>query len=208
MDASQDDFGYLREAVKKYGQLYFVSQFEEFIDGASHRQLAELASSYLEIARREDSAPLNDWIKRCQSDVRKTTSKEKRFANAAGQLLILFDKLANRNISPFNSRQVVYVPEVPRPDWSHVPERLQYLVPLAQKYGRFVSEASMLDFLQRAEPEEMEELARAAEQIRLAADYPIINRWLDQYPMYKHDEAHMVYCLLGVLDHADLDFGG
>jgi len=93
------------------------------------------------------------------------------------------------------------------PDWEKLPEPLHYLIHPAEKYGIYLADAAMINFLQhKATAEDLNELATTAERIRVNGDYERIIQWLKQYSMVDHREAYLVSNLVGVMDYADLDF--
>lgn len=89
---------------------------------------------------------------------------------------------------------------------AELPDELSYLVKPALKYGRFQFDIEILDFLDSASGEQLDELAAVAERVRLNEHYPEVSRFLDEYPITDHEQSACLYFLFGVLDHADLTF--
>jgi hypothetical protein len=44
------------------------------------------------------------------------------------------------------------------------------------------------------------------EKVRLNGHYQLLLDWLKQFPPDKHEEAKILYSLVGVMDHAGLAF--
>ena len=92
-------------------------------------------------------------------------------------------------------------------DWSKLPESLRYLQEPAEKYGAIEFEGLILEFLDKASQEEMNELRSLADRIRLNGDVDTIDQWIDAYPFPEHEESARVYFFMLLLDLAGLDFG-
>jgi len=199
------EFAYLANVASKYGMLYLAQDFEQFIAAIDGATLAELAAAYQEIDRRQDSYRLSRWLQHIFEE-RKPDFREKRFAQQLGQLFVLFEQLAEREISPFDSRQVAYIEPFQKPDWDNVPDELRYLIEPAQKYGGSLSEVEILKTLESGNDADMELLTAVAEKVRLNGHYQLLLDWLKQFPSDKHEEAKILYSLFGVMDHAGLDF--
>jgi hypothetical protein len=202
----QQRFPYLRDVALKYGSFWLAREFESFAATATPEQLMELAAAYDEICRREDVMRISRWMADNITFTDLIGPPDREYCQQVGQLFLLFDHLADKNIAPFASRQVRYIERVRIPDWTNVPEVLRYLIPFAEKYGKYVTESNILDFLDRAGEIDMEQLASAAEQIRLNGHHRLIDDWLQKHSMVEHEEASLFFWLLMMLDHADLSF--
>src|SRR6266478_6138218 len=206
MNDSKADFGYLHAVAEKYGNFYLLEDFQRFANEASQEQVKELALAYQEISRREDSYRISCWIDDCALGQNKKSYKEYWFSSKVGQLICLFDHLADKGIAPFNSREVKYLNQVKKPEWNKLPERLHYLIPAAARFGKISSELEAIGFLEsKATSKDFELLSKTAAQIKQREDFPILDQWLRKQSFSEHAEAWLVYCLLMVLDHANLD---
>ena len=87
-----------------------------------------------------------------------------------------------------------------------LPAELAYLVAPAMKYGVHQFDDDIDRFLKTAAEEEMSELARVAEKVRLNDHFDKVNDWLDRHEIDEHAEASYLYFLFGVMDAADLEF--
>jgi hypothetical protein len=114
--------------------------------------------------------------------------------------------MAEQNVPPFSSYEVAFIEKHNPPNWNNLPRELEYLKDIAEVYGVYYSGSDMLKFLDQASEKDMEILSSTAEKIRLNGHAKMINEWIDQFDMVKHTEASMVYCLLGVMDQAGLQF--
>jgi hypothetical protein len=199
-------FGYLSGVANKYGSLYFENDFQAVIDGIKQDQLQELAAAYEAIESKRHAHAISKWIHHCFAEKLKVSRKEFRFSQEVGQLFVLFGHLATRGFPPFNSRTVEFVQQHKKPNWDNLPQELGYLAEVAEKYGGNYTESDILEFLDHAREDDMELLARTAERIRLNSQSKQIDEWLRRFPMDKHQEAWLVHCLLGVMDHAGLAF--
>jgi hypothetical protein len=200
--ATANDYDYLSDVASKYGEMYFVDELNDFVENLNREQLSELEIAYKIIRSKEDGFAISEWLQEVSQDERKRPRQEVIFARRVGRLFVLFARLADAGILPFSTREVRYFESVPKPDWSSLPEELGYLIEPAEIYGVHSSEQEIIDFLDAASEGDMQTLARVAEQIRLENDGPKIAEWIDQFPMDKHRESWLVYCLFGILDHA------
>lgn len=90
--------------------------------------------------------------------------------------------------------------------FSSLPADLQYLVPPAEKYGRYPFPTNILDFLEQATAEELGELTRLANRIFERKDYQRISPILDQYPPEEFQESAQLRSLFNVMNSAGLQF--
>lgn len=201
-------FDYLKHAATKFGRFYLVRDFESFVDTITEDQLGELRAVHSLIEAKQDSAPISRWIDDSFARRGKIPKRDSDFSAQVGQMFRLFDYLGRRGIQPFSSGTVAYL-ETPRtPNWKNLPLEMHYLIQAAEKYGVYSSEMEILDFLERAGPENLETLARVAEIIRLNNHWIAIDQWIIDHPMDTHEESAMVYWLQAVLAYAGLDSEG
>jgi hypothetical protein len=203
MQASSD-FEYLREAATKYGKFWLADEFQAFLQSATETEVRDLREIYESIRSRGDAERLSRWIDRCGRPRVDVSYDEREFCRRVGRLLVLFDFLGENLLVPFSSGDVQYVEPVRTPDWSNLPSELEYLREPADSFGRYSSEGEVGDFLARATPEDLELLARTAEQVRVNRHHELITQWFERNPFDTHYEAWLVYWLFGVMDHAGL----
>ena len=198
------DFGYLSAVAAKFGRFYLSDEFKSFVKQATAQQLRELAEAYEAIDRRNDAYRISRWLDRCFLERKSVSREEFKLSRQVGQLFVLFDHLEDSKLPPFSSGKVTFIEKFKKPNWNNLPEDLGYLREPAEHFGSLGYEAEMIAFLGRATDEEMEWLARTSEQIRVKDHIKSIETWMDRFAINKHQEAWLVYCLLGVLDHAGL----
>jgi len=204
--ANQSGFEYLRSVATKYGKYYFADEIQEFLDQITAEQKSDLAAAYHEIESKGDSLPISSWVRDCSKNKDAVSEGEHEFSCEVGQLFVLFKQLAERGVSPFTSGNVRYIEIQKKPNWDNVPTEIAYLAEAARAYAKYQTEGEMLDFLEKASEDDMEMLTRTAEKMRLNGHLAILNNWLDRYMDGEHQEAWIVYCLLGLMDHAGLNF--
>ena len=86
-----------------------------------------------------------------------------------------------------------------------MPPELHYLIePVLQCGCR--TEWDAFAFLDNATKEEMNKLAQVAERVLRGNHYPLVNLFLDEYQMTKHEECARLYFFFGLLDHGGLKF--
>jgi hypothetical protein len=85
-----------------------------------------------------------------------------------------------------------------------LPQELHYLIGPALKYGVHQTDDDHFDFLQRATPDEMEELASVAERYRLSEHHDHVADFFDAYPITEHAESAKLYWLFGLMGDAGL----
>jgi hypothetical protein len=80
-------------------------------------------------------------------------------------------------------------------NWSKLPDRLRYLAPLAEKYGRLQFDERILDYLNNHMSEEdRQELIDLGKTV--VPDLADINSWINQFDMTEHQESALVYFAL------------
>jgi hypothetical protein len=163
-----DEFSYLREVAKKYGSLYIVDEINNFFNNINTQQLNELATAYELIDSRGDACKISHWIHYCFKHKHEVGYHESSFSSGVAVVLRLFGDLGEKNIPPFSSCRVGLIEEPPKkPNWDNLPAELEYLREPAERYGAYGTSQELWTFLDNATEEEMELLARTAEQIRL-----------------------------------------
>lgn len=196
------EFDYLEEVAAKYGTCWLAEEFDAFLVAINEEQLGELRQAYDLIDKKEDAFRISRWLDSCLAT--HVSYRERQFSQQIGSLLNLFSHLGRNNVSPFANRKVRYIEQPRTPNWENLPPEFDYLRAPAERYGAYGSESDMLEFLENAAEDDMEILGRTAEKIHSGGHMESINDWLNRYPMDKHQEAWLVYCLLGVMDHSGL----
>ena len=202
---SELDLSYLQPVAAKFGNLYLVEEFERFAANVTKGELQQLAAAYLELARREDAAPISRWIDECTMNADTISYSDKILSSSLAQLFGVFCYLADRNISPFSSREVAFIECRRVPDWSNLSSELAYLQHPAERYEKHYSEEEMDRFLGNITGDDYCYLQELANTIRGKKHAPLINEWLRQHSLTKHYEAWLVYCLVMVLDALNLN---
>jgi len=125
---------------------------------ASKAELVELRTAYEAIATRGHGLAITQW---CLSIPAKTPAREA--SEEVRGLLLLFERLAERDLSPFTDGRVRYVPpESPPLDWSKLPDSLREWLPWLKKFGES-SEFELYEYVQDATEEQLRELATLKE---------------------------------------------
>ena len=156
-----DEFQYLQNWAAKFGMrgltVYFGKQ-PPLKTLASKEELVELRTAYETIARREDAPRISQW---CLS-IRAETPEIEASEEVRG-LLLLFERLADRGLSPFTDGRVRFVSPEPIPlDWGKLPVSLQGWLPWLRKFGES-SEFELYEYVQAATEEQLRELAALKE---------------------------------------------
>jgi hypothetical protein len=74
----------------------------------------------------------------------------------------------------------------------------------ALKYGVHQTDDDHFDFLKRATPEEMDELASVAERFRLSEHHDQVADFFDAYPITEHAVSAKLYSMFGLIGDAGL----
>ncbi|MCI0639926.1 MAG: hypothetical protein L0Y72_19305 [Gemmataceae bacterium] len=88
---------------------------------------------------------------------------------------------------------------------TRLPTELHYLIEPVLRCG-FFTERDAFDYLDRATPQQMEELAGIAARVLANDDYPVVMAFVDEYPLTENQESAKLYFFFGALDHAGLQF--
>jgi hypothetical protein len=207
-----DRFRYFREAVEACGETRILPYSEtlgryiHFLDNVTDKQLVVLGRVYEKVLAQDDVEDLWDWLE----DAEQGFEAENAAAWHVCGILMVFSELAERDKMPFSRERIS--PCRPRPPiqgigvLAQLPEELSYLVAPALKYGRYQFDQQMLEFLEHATADEMDELAAIAERVLLNDHYPEVSCFLDQYSIVDYEEASRLYFLFGVLDCAGFQF--
>lgn len=193
------DFQYLLAVGEKYGIHHgVVDQVTSQLRKLTVDDLAVLAECYREVEKREDSYAISRWLDKCPPEAWKHGP-----ANNILGLLYLFTRLGEAGICPFTSQAVGYkAAGTEKFDWSRLPQRLHYLIEVAEKcHGKEgdVVEGDDVD------EEEIALLEETAQRIRTSKDHLVIEQWFDQFPIDEYPESWAVYTVLLALDSLGLE---
>lgn len=200
----KSDFDYIRKVASKYGKLYVAEEFKAFLDNLNDEQLDELKSVYEMLESKDDSLRISRWISRCFDPKSGAKKHEIAFARQVGQILLLFEHLGEKGMSPFSSYEVGFIRDFKKPNWHNLPDELKYLIDVAEVYGIHHTEEDILTFLDNAHSRDLKLLKQTAQRIRLGDHMQMIQKWLMRFPLDEHEEASLVYFLLLLMDHAGL----
>jgi len=121
---------------------------------ATEDELVELRTAYRTIAKRGDADAITAWCLSIQSDHPANEVKE----HVRG-LLLLFERLADYDLLPFNDGKVRYIsPDPPPFDWSVLPSHLKQWKPWLQKFEGLRTEGDLHEYVQRATQSQLREL--------------------------------------------------
>jgi hypothetical protein len=198
-----DDFGYLLSVAKKYGSLYLLDEINSLLDNINEKQITDLRIAYELIEDKNDSERINLWIQECSKNRYEKSYQEFVFSREVAKLFVLFYHLGDRKLSPFSSYRVCLTEEPRTPEWKNLPTELQFLRVPAERYAND-SQSSTMTVEADPSGEDFRALAKAAEVIKKNGYLKTINSWLDRFDMQEHEEAWLIYNLLGVFDRCDL----
>ncbi len=155
------EFQYLQKWAARFGlrglTVYFGKQ-PPLKTLASKEELVELRTAYETIARREDGSIISQWCHSIRTHTPETEARE----HVRG-LLLLFERLAERGLSPFTDGRVRFVYPEPIPlDWGKLPVSLRGWLPWLKKFGES-SEFELYEYVQVATEEQVRELAALKE---------------------------------------------
>lgn len=155
------EFQYLQNWAARFGLRGLTVHFGQqppLETLASKAELVELRTAYETIARREDGPGISQWCLSIRAETPENEAKE----HVRG-LLLLFERLADRGLSPFTDGRVRFVSPEPTPlDWGKLPVSLREWLPWLRKFGE-TSEAELYEYVQAATEEQVRELAALKE---------------------------------------------
>jgi hypothetical protein len=85
---------------------------------------------------------------------------------------------------------------------AYLPEELHYLISPALKYGIHQTDDQRSKFLNRANSDELDELAAVAERYRLNDHGDLVADFFDAYPITDYPESAKLYWLFGIMGDA------
>jgi hypothetical protein len=149
---------YLKEWASKFGlrglTVYFGKQ-PPLRKLASPEELVDLRAAYEEILRREDAPAISEWCLSIRPETPANDAKE----HIRG-LLLLFERLAERDLLPFTDGRVRFLHPKPRAfDWTVLPATLSHFEPWLRKFERLRTEHDLYEYVQYANETQLRELA-------------------------------------------------
>lgn len=169
-------FQYLRSWAMKYGMRGLTVHFgspQQQEDLASEEELNELTTAYLAISARGDSLAISEW---CRSVPRETILNEPR--EQIRGLLLVFEKLGDCNVVPFNDEKVRYVyPEREVFDWSVLPPQLGEFESWLRRFEELRTEHDLYEYVEHASHLELLELAELSDLLK--EDRELLLEWCE-----------------------------
>lgn len=177
----------------------------------TEEELAKLAHIY-EKMRRDEA--LDHFVRQSYLDLlARSDEKSKEISQAESTLFEALYGLASRRVGPFYSillRDPPWQESYSNADWSTLPSRLNYLIKPAAKYGLRISQLTKGNVKDSLKPDELEELEKLADHIRVNEDYPLIDQWLARPCSVTEGELlsalSLMQGLLMVIDESGLRF--
>jgi hypothetical protein len=152
------EFAYLRHWAEKFGVrgLTIYNSPVPYTKYASDRELPELQIAYETIATRGDLPSIIKW---CHSIESRTPANDAR--EAVRGLLLLFERLAEYELSPFADGRVRYIYPKEEPyvfNWDRLPAQFRHLIPWLQKFEHLRTEMQVYDYAADANEAQRREL--------------------------------------------------
>ena len=159
------DLQYLRRWAARFGlrglTVYFGQQ-PPLSTLASNDELAELELAYRKIASRGDAQRINRWCHSIRSGDAANEAKEQ-----IRGLLLLFELLADRGLSPYSDGQVRFVSPQPPPfDWNVLPRHLSQWIPWLKMFEELRTENDFFQFAQNADVHQLRQLTSLDDLLR------------------------------------------
>lgn len=193
-------FPYLAAVAERYGvdwlqvtdPLHRGRDSTSVVEGLTAADLGELAATYREILRREDAPRISKWLR----ETRKDRSRDHR---KLWLLFVLFERLGERDLPPFNDGRAK-LEEEPRPklDWTKVPQSLQSLAPAAERYGDLRSDVTIDKFLENLDQAQIDRLVAVRGLCKKLEKK--IWKYIDSHPIDQCQESAQLYWLMTFLD--------
>jgi len=192
-------FQYLRSWASKFGvrgpTVHFGASLRQE-DLASDDELPELTTAYLTISERSDSSEISEW---CRSVLPETIAHE-----AAGQvygLLLVFEKLGDCKVEPFNDGKVRYIRPAPEVfDWSVLPPQLAEFESWLRRFEELRTEHDLYEYVEHASHFELLELAELSdllnEERELLLEWCEANNGLDKPAGREAFQAEWLFLLV------------
>lgn len=80
------------------------------------------------------------------------------------------------------------------PNWNNLPEEMKFLIPYAEKYGSLQFDDPIYDYLEKCSKKEKLEILELEAKMAGRVD-AAIPKFLDDFPMTKHEESSLIYFL-------------
>lgn len=195
-----EQFEYLLPALDMIKGMGTVQDIESFVENIGPDDLALLSSAYAAILKKNHSEAVSMWTSAEPSS--KVPERNARWTTT--QLLFIFDRLANKRMSPFDSRQVKYIERKKKTaNWLDLPEEVSYVIPYAKQYGAYDDDTAD-PIIDAMTGDDLNELAMVAERMRMNGHARILRDWKLRFPITEYIESAMLNSLIRLLD--DLDF--
>src|SRR3989442_885711 len=131
---SETDFKrYLGATARKYGNMWFAHEIEEFLNKISDSQLSELRDSYEKVRSSGDADRISEWIDYCFEHGEEIPKSEFEFSQQIAGVLGVFARLGERGYEPFSDGAVRYKEPVRIPNWNNLPAEFAYLKEAANR---------------------------------------------------------------------------
>jgi hypothetical protein len=155
---------YLESWAAKYGIRGLTAYFcrhPPLSKWATNDELVDLRSAYEAIAKRGDADAITAWCLSIQSDHPANDVKEQ-----VRGLLLLFERLADYDLPPFNDGKVRYIsPDPPPLDWSILPAHLEQWKPWLKNFEGLRTESDFYEYAKQASQSQLRELRALKELI-------------------------------------------
>ena len=182
-------FDYIRDVALRYvrqGRNHDEDDWRRSLDKLSPVQLREIAEVYDRLTVPDEKDALLKWIHEVGPGIRNVWRRwqdqrdevedrglppppEPPQEPRAESLFELFDALADLGRAPFTSRRVQYEPAAP--DWTRLPDRLQYLVGPATLWGTYQFDEQLDELKLKIRPHELAQLRALARHLRETGDW-------------------------------------
>jgi len=185
--------------------LYYPEEFRAVANAMSEETFKELADFYVKAVHEKHVDRINAWLREAGGSV-PMGQEEKAIRN----LCHLFAHIAHGwGRGPFTDYELHSSKLCPpTPDWSKLPDEMRFLGEPAEEYYKFTyvfSEDGREHIQNQVTPQEIAQLSLVAEQVRRVG-YKNIQAWWKKLGSHEHEEAAMVFNLMGVLDALDLPY--
>ena len=165
---------------------------------AREEELIDLREAYETIAQRGDGPTLSTW---CRSPEARTKANDVR--ERLRGLLLLFERLADRGLSPFTDGRVRFISADTKPlDWSVLPPALVRFKPWLEKFGD-LSEYELYEYARLANEKQLRELA--ALKALMDREGQLLLEWCEENTVEGNpvgDEAFQAEWLFVLMDFA------
>jgi hypothetical protein len=172
-----ESFHYLRPWASKYGLrglTVYHGRLPALSNLASHDELLELRLAYKEISEHGDGPQITQWCLSIPSNSPLSETKER-----IRGLLLLFERLAEYGLSPFNNGQVRYIsPHSAAFNWDALPPNLGIWKPWLKRFQDLRTEHDLLEHVENADKTQLRELRELCDFMsKFGAE---LSKWCEQ----------------------------